>query len=79
MADCNKIFFRSGDALRMDVAEKKAPVSEIAVVCGAERGVFELNKFGPGGASRCIRSNTQIQRHKYTNTNSQKHKYTNTG
>ena len=38
----------------MDVVEK-ATVSEIAVVCGAERGVFELTKFGPGGASRCIR------------------------
>merc|ERR1712130_749466 len=51
-------FFRSGDAVRMDVVEKKAPVSEIAVVCGAERGVFELTKFGPGGASRCIRLRT---------------------
>ena len=49
-------FFRTGDALRMDVVEKKTPVSEIAIVCGAERGVFELKRFGPGGASRCIRS-----------------------
>ena len=39
---------------------EKAAVSEIAVVCGAERGVFELSKFGPGGASRCIRSPTQF-------------------
>ena len=38
---------------------EKAAVSEIAVVCGAERGVFELTKFGPGGASRCIRSVTK--------------------
>ena len=38
---------------------EKATVSEIAVVCGAERGVFELTKFGPGGASRCIRSDNQ--------------------
>ena len=47
--------FRTRHAVRMDVVEKKASVSEIAVACGAERGVFELSKFGPGGASRCIR------------------------
>ena len=57
-ADSNNPSFRTGDALRMDVVEK-ATVSEIAVVCGAERGVFELTKFGPGGASRCIRSANQ--------------------
>ena len=57
-ADSNNPSFRTRDALRMDVVEK-ATVSEIAVVCGAERGVFELTKFGPGGASRCIRSANQ--------------------
>ena len=57
-ADSKNPSFRTGDALRMDVVEKAA-VSEIAVVCGAERGVFELTKFGPGGASRCIRSVTK--------------------
>ena len=57
----NLSFFRTGDALRMDVVEKKTPVSEIAIVCGAERGVFELKRFGPGGASRCIRSTSWSQ------------------
>merc|ERR1712127_837332 len=29
--------------------------TEIGVTCGAEQGFFEFKRFGPGGASRCIR------------------------